>query len=158
MAEQVGGRAFRLGVFPAGPVACWAGVGGVARALRPLQKTSSGSWFGSPAVREHMGPYGHIGEALATEGGLAAAILAFWIYVGTASHQGQGGGGQNGTSVSTLGLGRWPSPSTHLPGQTGGFVPRANPISPGQLCEPPCMPHPALTALRPSGRGVLQCI
>lgn len=118
VADQVGDRAFWLGVFPAGPVACRAGVGGVATASRPLQKTSSGSWFGSPAVREHMGPYGHIGEAPAAEGGLAAAILAFWIYVGTASHQGQGRGGQNGTSVSTLGLGRWPSPSTHLPGQS----------------------------------------
>lgn len=58
--EQLGGRAFQLGVFLAAPVACWAGVGGMARALRPLQRTSSGSCFGSPAVREHMGPYGHI--------------------------------------------------------------------------------------------------
>lgn len=31
------------------------------------------------------------GEAPAAEGGIAAATLAFWISVGSASHQGQGG-------------------------------------------------------------------
>lgn len=63
----------------------------MAGALRSLQRMSSGSRLGTPAVGEHMGPYGHIGETPATEGGLVAAILAFWIYVGTASRQGQGG-------------------------------------------------------------------
>ena len=55
--KQVGGRAFQPGVFLAVPVACWAGMAG---ASGPFLRTSAGSCFGRPAVREHMGPYGPI--------------------------------------------------------------------------------------------------
>ena len=83
-----------LGLWPAGRG------GGVAGASRPPQRTSSGS----PAVREHMGPYGHIRGTPAADGEVAAAILAFWIYMGTASHWSQGGRGPEWSLGVQVGL------------------------------------------------------
>lgn len=79
-------------------------------------------WAVASAVQLLGSTWGHT-EAPAAERGIVALTLAFWIYVGTASLQGQGGqspkwnlGVQVGLDVE-VGLGRWPHFSTHLPGQ-----------------------------------------
>lgn len=95
--HEVRGTAFQLSISLAIPGACWAEVGGVVRASGALKRTSSGSCFGSPAVREHMGPYGHIrGDACCwkRDSGCHLGLLGLQALPATRVRSGRG---QNGT-------------------------------------------------------------
>lgn len=102
------------------------------------------------------------GEVPAAERGIVTATLAFWICVGMSASRVRGRGGQNGTLVSRLvwtwrlNLDRWPSSSTHLPGQLDMRLhaqDQSNCLMTSCASHPP-IPHLALIALpvhRPRG-------
>lgn len=83
-----------------------------------MKRASSGSCFSSPAVKEHMGPYGHIrGDACCwrRDSGCHHGLLGLFGHC-QPPRPGQAEA-KNGTLTWRLGLGRWPSCSTHLLGQ-----------------------------------------
>lgn len=108
--------------------------------------------------------WGHMatsGEAPAAERGIAAATLAFWIYVGTASHQGQGErrtkwnlGVQVGLDVE---VGPWQvaqfqHPSARAAGQAAP-CPGLIQLAQDQLCQPSS--HSPLSSDGPAGPQVM---
>lgn len=102
-----------------------------------------------------MEPYGHMRGRRVTEGGTTAATVTIWIYVGTASPQGQVGGGQVDPCSSWFRYRGWalaggPVLAPICQGSwTGGSKPRPHPISsrPAGPAAPFLRLYPAWMAL-----------
>lgn len=158
--EHVVGGVFQLGVFLVAPMACWAGLGGVAR---PLGLCRGRPQAVVPTVQLSGGHIAISGEGPAAEGWLAAGTLGLLDLCGHSQPSGsereearmepqcpgwfghgEGGVLAGGPVLAPICQGSW----------TGGFMPRTDPVSsnpavPATLRAPPRSDGRALH--RPAG-------